>query len=138
MMMFFRSMSRAVALPVVLAMLLLSFPLGVAQAELVTTDQVIGGTTSDRAKVAAFLAREEVQRQLSALGVDPAEAQVRVAGLSDAEVSRLAGRIDTLPAGEGALGAIVGAALIVFLVLLVTDLMGFTNVFPFTNKGSAR
>ena len=136
--MFFRSMSRAVALPVALAMLLLSFPLGVAQAELVTTDQVIGDATPDRAKVAAFLARAEVRRQLSVLGVDPVEAQVRVAGLSDAEVSRLAGRIDTLPAGEGALGAIVGAALIVFLVLLVTDLLGFTNVFPFTNKGSAR
>ncbi len=137
-MMSFRSMGRAVALPVALAMLLLSIPLGVAQAELVTTDQVIGGATSDRAKVTAFLAREEVQRQLSALGVDPAEAQARVAGLSDAEVGRVAGRIDDLPAGEGALGVIVGAALIVFLVLLVTDLMGFTNVFPFTNKGSAR
>ena len=78
-----------------------------------------------------------MQRQLSVLGVDPVEAQLRVAGLSDAEVSRLAGRIDTLPAGEGALGAIVRAALIVFLVLLVTDLLGFTNVFPFTNNGLA-
>lgn len=137
-MMFFRSMGRAVALPVALAMLLLSIPLGVAQAELVTTDQVIGDATPERAKVTAFLAREEVQRQLSALGVEPVEAQLRVAGLSDVEVSRLAGRIDTLPAGEGAFGAIVGAALVIFIVLLVTDLMGYTNVFPFTNKGSAR
>ncbi len=135
--MVFRSMSRAVALPVALAMLLLSVPLGVAQAELVTTEQVLGGAMQDRAQVTAFLARQDVQAQLSALGVDPAEALVRVAGLSDTEVSRLAGQIDSLPAGEGTFSFVIGAAVFIFIVLLVTDLMGFTNVFPFTNKGSA-
>ena len=137
---FLRGIGRAVALPVALAMVLASMPLGAVQAGLVPTEQVIDGAAvaSERAKVTAFLARAEVRRQMAAFGVDVAEAQARVAGLSDAEVRRIAGRIDELPAGEGAAGAIIGVALIVFLVLLVTDLMGYTNVFPFTKKGSAQ
>ena len=43
--------------------------------------------------------------------------------------AQLAARIDQLPAGgEG----IIGALLIVFIVLLITDILGFTKVFPFT------
>jgi hypothetical protein len=44
--------------------------------------------------------------------------------------------LDELPAGEGAgaIGVIVGAILIIFLVLLVTDLLGLTDVFPFVKK----
>ena len=137
---FMRGIGRAVALPVALAMLLASMPMGAAQAGLVPTEQVIDGAavTSERAKVTAFLARAEVRRQMAAFGVDAVEAQARVAGLSDAEVRRIAGRIDELPAGESAAGAIIGVALVVFLVLLVTDLLGYTNVFPFTHKGSAK
>ncbi len=137
---FLRGIGRAVALPVALAMVLASMPLGAVQAGLVPTEQVIDGAAvaSERVKVTAFLARAEVRRQLAAFGVDAAEAQARVAGLSDVEVRRIAGRIDELPAGKNAAGAIIGVALIVFLVLLVTDLLGYTNVFPFTKKGSAQ
>jgi hypothetical protein len=77
---------------------------------------------------------EDVQRQLVILGVDPEEAARRVAGLSDTEIQQIAGRLDQLPAGEGTVGAIIGAAVIIFLVLLVTDLLGLTDVFPFVNK----
>ena len=50
---------------------------------------------------------------------------------SDDEAARLAARIDALPAG----GAdILVVALIVFLVLLFTDIMGYTKVFPFTRS----
>jgi hypothetical protein len=68
------------------------------------------------------------------LGVDPAEAAQRVAGLSDAEVQQIAGHLDQLPAGQSAVGAILGAALLIFLVLLITDLLGLTDVFPFVRK----
>ncbi|MDP4796263.1 MAG: PA2779 family protein, partial [Rhodospirillales bacterium] len=57
--------------------------------------------------------------------------------LSDAEVSKLAGQIKSSPAGQGALGAIIGALVLIFIVLLITDLLGFTSVFGFTRKGSA-
>jgi hypothetical protein len=59
-----------------------------------------------------------------------------VASLSDEEVERVTGHLDSLPAGQGAFGAIVGAAVLVFLVLLITDLLGLTHVFGFTKKGS--
>ena len=81
-----------------------------------------------------FLSRADVQHQMGLLGVDPDEAAERVAGLSDEEVRQIAGQLDTLPAGEGTAGIIVGAALIVFLVLLITDILGLTDVFPFVNK----
>ena len=55
------------------------------------------------------------------LGVDPEEAARRIASLSDEEVQQIAGRLDELPAGEGFVGVVIGAALIIFLVLLITD-----------------
>ena len=39
-----------------------------------------------------------------------------------------------MPAGQGAIGVIIGAALIIFLVLLITDIVGITDVFPFVKK----
>jgi hypothetical protein len=71
---------------------------------------------------------------MAALGVDPNEAAARVAALSDAQVREIAGQIDQLPAGQSAIGAVVGAIVIIFLVLLVTDLLGLTNVFPFVRR----
>jgi hypothetical protein len=128
-----RLLRRGVALVLAVVMSVISMPLGTARAALVTTDQVIaesaGGT--DRERVLAFLGRAEVREQIVALGVDPAEAAARVAALSDAQVGEIAGQLDRLPAGQGAVAAIIGAALIIFLVLLITDLLGLTNVFPF-------
>ena len=71
-----------------------------------------------------------------AFGVDPEEARARVASLSDREIGQIAGQIDRLPAGQGVLVALIGAALFVFLVLLITDLLGLTHVFPFVRHPS--
>jgi hypothetical protein len=87
---------------------------------------------ADRAHLSAVLDRAEVRKQLEAYGVNPAEVKARVAALSDAEAADLAQRIDALPAGGDALAALITAALIVFIILLITDLLGFTKVFPFT------
>jgi hypothetical protein len=65
--------------------------------------------------------------------VDPAQAAARVAALSDPQIREIAGELDQLPAGQSAVAAVVGAILIIFLVLLVTDLLGLTDVFPFVN-----
>ena len=101
--------------------LVLPFP---AHAALVTTDAAL-----DHQRIAALLERADVQQRLRAYGVDPAEAQARVAALTDAEAAQLVSNIDELPAGG--IG-IVGAIVLVFLVLLVTDILGYTKVFPFT------
>src|SRR5262245_40635156 len=82
-----------------------------------------------RERVASLLERSEVQAQLQARGVSPDEVRARVAALTDAEAAELAARIDELPAGGV---GILGAALIVFLVLLLTDILGYTKIFPFT------
>jgi hypothetical protein len=130
-----RQLRRGVALLLAGVMLAVSMPLGAARAALVTTDQVLAesGGTSDRERVLAFLGRADVREQMVALGVDPAEAAARVAALSDPQVREIAGRLDQLPAGQSAIGVVVGAILIIFLVLLVTDLLGLTDVFPFVN-----
>ena len=78
-----------------------------------------------------FMAREDVRQQLVALGIDPDEAAQRSSALSDDEVRQIAGKLDELPAGEGAVGVLVAAILILLLVLIITDLIGATDVFPF-------
>jgi len=126
-------LGRAVAFTMTVVLLITSLPQGLAQAALITTDQVIGDSKGERGKVEAFLQRRDVRTQIMALGVDPAEAEARVASLSDREIDRIAGEIDRLPAGQGVIVAVVGAAVLIFLVLLVTDLLGLTHIFPFVN-----
>ena len=127
---------RHVALALAVVMFVLTGPIDAAHAALVTTGQAIeaGAAEGERDRVAAFLAREDVRAQMVALGVDPVEAVNRVVGLSDAEVRQIAGHLDQLPAGQSAVGAVIGAALFIFLVLLITDLLGLTNVFPFVRR----
>lgn len=101
----------------------LALPLPV-HAGMVATDSVL-----ERSRISSLLERADVQAQLQAYGVSAADVKARVAALSDAEAAELAARIDELPAGGV---SVLGAALIVFLVLLLTDILGYTKVFPFT------
>jgi hypothetical protein len=128
---------RAVALTMAMVFLLTSLPLGVAQAALISTDQVLGNAAPDeRRKVEAFLQRQDVREQMVAFGVEPDEAAARVASLSDGEIRQIAGQIDRLPAGRGVIVALIGAAVFVFVVLLITDLLGLTHIFPFVRHPS--
>ena len=83
----------------------------------------------DQERIMKVVDRAEVRLQLQAHGVDPAELKARVAALTDEESAELAANIERLPAGGI---DILGAILLVFLVLLVTDILGYTKVFPFT------
>jgi hypothetical protein len=87
-----------------------------------------------RAKVHAFVARADVQEVMTSWGVSAEEAGARVAALTDQEVADFAARIGAMPAGGNVVGIVVGAILFVFLVLLLTDLLGLTDVFPFIKK----
>jgi hypothetical protein len=84
----------------------------------------------DRGQLLTALERADVRRQLISMGVDPQAARERVASLSDAELRSVAGHVQDLPAG----GDILGVAVLIFLVLLFTDIMGYTDVFPFVKK----
>lgn len=134
----FRSSRLRRHLSLVLAIVIgvVSLPVGTARAALVSTEQAVlsSAPLADRQRVMAFLNREDVVRQLVTLGIDPAEATARVGALSDAELSRIAGELERLPAGQSAIGAVVGAAVLIFLVLLITDILGLTDVFPFVRR----
>jgi hypothetical protein len=84
-----------------------------------------------RGRLAALLERQDLQAKLAAYGVNASDVKARVAALTDDEAARLASQIDQAPAG-GDGGALITAALIVFLVLLLTDILGYTHIFPFT------
>jgi hypothetical protein len=130
-----RRLRRGVALMLAVTMFVVSMPLGAARAALVTTEQMLEESSgaANRAQVQAFLNRADVRQQMVALGVDPGEAVARVAALSDPQVREIASQLDQLPAGQSAIAAVIGAALFIFLVLLITDLLGLTHIFPFVN-----
>jgi hypothetical protein len=103
-----------------------------AQASMVgSAESMATAEQSDaRAKVAAVLAREDVRAGLAERGLSAEQAQARVKAMSDEEVASLAGRIDQAPAG----GDILGVLFTVFIILLVTDILGLTKVYPFTRS----
>lgn len=72
-----------------------------------------------------WLAREDVAGELVALGVDPVEVMSRVRNMTDAEIAMLHGKIENQVAGGDAL-AVIGA---VFLVLLILEVVGVTDIF---------
>lgn len=126
-------MLRPVGFVLILSFLTLNFTVPTAQARMIGTNDVIAEqqNAEHRAKVDAFMAREDVKQVMTQYGVDPIEAQKRVDSLTNEELIKVANAMDELPAGGSAVGVIVGAALLVFLVLLLTDLLGMTHVFPF-------
>lgn len=81
-------------------------------------------------RIEQALRQDEVQQALVELGVEPAEAQQRVAALTDEELATLEQQLDQLPAG-GSVLAVVG---VVFVVLIILDLVGVTNVFSGIHK----
>jgi hypothetical protein len=102
-------------------------------AGMIETEAVVAAQADQdaREKVFSFLDREDAKQAMIAQGVTPAEVNMRVAALSDQEIGKLAAEIDTLPAGAG-VGEVIGAVVFIFVLLLVTDILGLTKVFPFT------
>jgi hypothetical protein len=103
-----------------------------ANAAIVSTDELISAEASslNRDRVTTFLLRADVNKALQDQGLSGEVALERVKNMSDSEVAMLAGRIDKAPAG----GDILGLVFTVFIVLLVTDILGLTKVFPFTRS----
>lgn len=126
-----KTFKNLVASSLIVCMTAAGFPMA-AQASIIPTDAItsVAGASMNRDKVASFLARGDVGQAMQGQGVSPEAALARVNAMSDAEVGQLAGRIDQAPAG----GDVLGIIFTVFIVLLVTDIMGLTKVFPFTRS----
>ena len=98
----------------------------VSTTDLVTAQQV----EINKETLLASLDREEVKEMLASHGVDPDQARERVANMTDEEVSILNQKLNDMPAGAG----IAGVLLVVFLALLLTDILGYTDIVPFVKK----
>ncbi len=105
-----------------------SLSAGIIDTEAVAASQA---TLAQREHLKSLLARDEVRAALTERGVDLAQVQARVDALTDDEAARIAAQIDQMPAGAS---DILGVLFTIFIILLVTDILGLTKVFPFTRS----
>ena len=84
----------------------------------------------DRTELLGMFDREEVVAQMVELGVDPVAAKARVAALTDEEIRQLNQRLADMPAG----GDVLGIVLLVFIIFIITDMLGATDIFPFVHS----
>ena len=128
-----QKMIKPVSFFLLFSFLLLDFSVQTAQAQMIGTSTVIAAQkqAANLERITDFLGRNDVQQVMVQNGVTAAEAQQRVASLSDAELTKISRAMEQLPAGGDGVGAVVGAVVFIFVVLLITDLLGLTHVFPF-------
>lgn len=106
----------------------LIFTASQATAGIYTSDQVIADQQHqfNKQQVLAFVDDAQVQTQLIALGVSPADAKLRIANMTNTELEAFNSQLNEMPAG-----GVVGTIITVLVVVAVLDLMGITNVYPF-------
>lgn len=128
-----RTIAKPLSLVLIFSFLFMGFSVGRAQAAMVGTEAVLNAKAEQNARerLYQFLDRQKVQAVLQAEGISPQEAKARIACLSDSEVARMAAVVNRLPAGGDPVGALIGAGVLIFIVLLITDILGLTHVFPF-------
>jgi hypothetical protein len=133
-----RKKAKPVSVLMTLLLFMLAVPYQSVFAEIIETEQVISQIGGQQARnyLSQILVRKDVQSALIANGIDPIEAKARIDSLADAEVQKLYHHFKNLPAGGSDFGIIIGALLVVFIVLLVTDILGYTNVFTFVKHPS--
>ena len=124
-----KKVEKSVSILMALLMVMISAPVSTVFAAMVGTEVILTDpdTSEARDKLRSFLDRKEVQSQLTARGIDPAEAKARVDSLSDAEVMQIADKIDQLPSGGDFWGTLLFIVLIVFITLLVLEILGYTD-----------
>ncbi len=125
--------TRLISSTLMFSTLSMSIWVSSAQATLITSEQLASNQASqqDRDRVHAFFERDDVQAQLQSRGVNSESAKARVDAMTDIEITSINNQLDNLPAGGN---AVIGLLLTVFIVLLITDILGFTKVFPFTKQ----
>jgi len=124
-----KRVEKSVSILMAVLMLMISAPVSSVFAAMIGTEALlVNPDTSDaRDQLRSFLDRKDVQAELTARGIDPAEAKARVDSLSDAEVMQIADKIDGLPAGGDFWGTFVFVLVIIFVTLLVLEILGYTD-----------
>lgn len=105
------------------------FQIQISHAAMVTTNSAIQTQQSqmDRAEILDLFAQDNLRDQLTQMGIDTDKASDRIANMTDAEIMQLNDRLKDMPAGGGAAGII----LVVFIVFVITDMLGATDIFSF-------
>lgn len=109
--------------------LLMAIPYQPAVAALVGTEMAMNSTQGAdvRERLQQILAREDVRAALLAQGIDPAEADARIASLTDSELAQVASQIDKLPAAGDGLGLLIAVLIIILLVIVILKVAGKLN-----------
>lgn len=129
-----RSSVKPVGIFMAVFMFMLSGPFQSAMAAMVGTEAVVDTERARDARnyLQSLLTREDVQSMLISQGIDPQEAKDRLDSLTDEEATRVAEQLQELPAGgNGFFTMLLIVAFLVFLILLITDITGYTDIFPF-------
>lgn len=131
-----RQTLKPVSIMVALFMLVISGPFQSVFAAMIATETVMEASQGQeaRTRIKQLIEREDVRQALINQGIDPREAGARIDSLSDTEAIRVGDKLDQLPAGSGALEVFLIVSLIAFIILLITDIMGYTDIFPFVKK----
>ena len=124
---------RPVSISLAFLMLMISGPVQSVMAAMIATETMVEASQGKEARnrINQLLVRDDVRQALINQGIDPLQARAIIDSLSDAEAMAVADKLDQLPAGSGALEVFLIVSLIAFLVLLLTDILGYTDIFPF-------
>ena len=116
-------------LTLTLSFLLICAPISQAQAAIIANAQLIDQVqlTNDKNVLLQTINRVQVQEQLLSMGVTTAELESRINQMTQQEIAQLNQQINELPAGGDVLGIIV----LIFIVFVITDVIGATDIFPF-------
>lgn len=131
---YIRSSVKPIGFFMAIFMFMLSGPFQSAMGAMVGTEAVIDIERAQDARhyLQSLLAREDVHRMLVSQGIDLQEAQDRIDSLTDEEAIQVADQLQELPAGgDSFFTVLLIVVFLVFLVLLVTDIAGYTDIFPF-------
>ena len=132
----FRQILKPAGFFLAIFVFMMSGPCQSVVAAMIGTEAVID---SDRAHnvreyLKTLLARDDVKTALVSQGIDPLEAQNRIDSLTDEEARRVADQLDQMPAGGGFFTTLLIVVFLVFVILLVTDITGYTDIFPFVKS----
>ena len=108
--------------------LFMTLQISVAQAAMVGTQAVVQEQQirHDRTQISALLQQDQAVEAMQSLGVDPEMVQERVASMTAEELTAFNDQVEQMQAGGSALGVIA----VIFLVLILLDLLGVTDIFP--------
>ena len=132
----FRQTLKPIGFLLAIFMFMLSGPYQSAMAAMIKTESIVDSERAHNVReyLKTFLAREDVKSALVSQGIDPQEAQSRIDSLTEEEARFVADQLDQIPAGGGFFSTLLIVVFLVFVILLVTDITGYTDIFPFVKS----